>query len=136
MARETANMADVQGHILVVDDHKTNRMKMSFALRKLGHTVDLAENGRQALDMLRAQPFDLVLLDLIMPEMDGYQVLEQMKSDDVLRNIPVILVTAEQATESVAKGIELGADDYLPKAFDPVLLETRVGACLEKKTVP
>ena len=124
------------GHILVVDDHKTNRMKMSFALRKLGHTVDLAENGRQALDILRAQSFDLVLLDLIMPEMDGYQVLEQMKNDAALRTIPVILVTAEQETESVAKGIELGADDYLPKAFDSVLLETRVGACLEKKTVP
>ena len=111
----------------------SDRMKISFALQKLGHSVDTAENGRQALDMLRAQSFDLVLLDLIMPEMDGYQVLERMRDDDGLRNIPVILVTAEQEMESVNKGIELGADGYLPKAFDPVLLEARVGACLEKK---
>jgi len=129
-------MKDEHGHILVVDDHKTNRLKLSLGLKTQGHTVALAENGQQALDMLRAESFDVVLLDIIMPELDGYQVLEQMKSDTVLRTIPVILITAEQEMESVVKGIELGADDYLPKAFDPVSLEARVGACLEKKTVP
>jgi DNA-binding response OmpR family regulator len=126
-------MTDDQGHILVVDDHKPNRIKISFAVKKLGHTADVAEDGRQALAMLREQPFDLVLLDIIMPELDGYQVLEEMKADSVLRDIPVIVISAEQEMESVVKGIELGAADYLPKTFDPVLLKARIGACLEKK---
>ena len=88
-------MSDGTGHILIVDDHKTNRIKMSFAVKKLGHTVDNAENGRQALEMLRTQAFDLVLLDIVMPEMNGYQVLEQMKKDQDLRDIPVIVISAE-----------------------------------------
>ena len=126
-------MSDDQGHILVVDDHKPNRIKISFAVKKLGHSADVAEDGRQALAMLRAQPFDLVLLDILMPELDGYGVLEQMKADPALRNIPVIVISAEQELDSVVKGIELGATDYLPKTFDPVLLRARIGACLEKK---
>lgn len=126
-------MTDIVGHILVVDDHKTNRLKMSFAVKKLGHTTAMAEDGRQALEMLRAERFDLVLLDIIMPEVDGYQVLEQMKADHTLRDIPVVVISAEQEMASVVKGIELGAEDYLPKDFDPVLLAARVSACLEKK---
>ncbi len=126
-------MASVTGHILVVDDHKTNRLKISLAVKKLGHTTEMAEDGRQALDLLRAQSFDLVLLDIVMPVMDGYQVLEEMKADSALRDIPVVVVSAYQEMESVVKGIKLGAEDYLPKTFDPVLLEARVGACLEKK---
>jgi PleD family two-component response regulator len=126
-------MSNQPGHLLVVDDHKPNRIKISFAVKKLGHTASLAEDGRQALEMLRAQPFDLVLLDIIMPELDGYQVLAQMKADSALRHIPVIVISAEQELGSVVKGIELGAEDYLPKAFDPILLEARINACLEKK---
>jgi len=126
-------MTDDQGHILVVDDHKPNRIKISFAVKKLGHTAEMAEDGRQALAMLREQPFDLVLLDIIMPELDGYQVLEHMKADSRLRDIPVIVISAEQELDSVVKGIELGATDYLPKTFDPVLLKARISACLEKK---
>lgn len=126
-------MSDEHGHILVVDDHKPNRIKISFAVKKLGHSADVAEDGRQALAMLREQPFDLVLLDIIMPELDGYGVLEQMKADPALRDIPVIVISAEQELDSVVKGIELGAADYLPKTFDPVLLRARIGACLEKK---
>ena len=126
-------MTDDQGHILVVDDHKPNRIKISFAVKKLGHTAEVAEDGRQALAMLREQPFDLVLLDIIMPELDGYQVLEQMKADSALRDIPVIVISAEQELDSVVKGIELGAADYLPKSFDPVLLKARISACLEQK---
>jgi CheY-like chemotaxis protein len=91
---------------------------MSFAVKKLGYTVEMAEDGRQALELLREQPFDLVLLDIIMPELDGYQVLEQMKADSRLRHIPVIVISAEQELDSVVKGIELGAEDYLPKTFD------------------
>ena len=126
-------MTDNQGHILVVDDHKPNRIKISFAVKKLGHTTEVAEDGRQALALLREQPFDLVLLDIIMPELDGYQVLERMKADSALRDIPVIVISAEQELGSVVKGIELGAADYLPKTFDPVLLKARISACLEKK---
>jgi serine phosphatase RsbU (regulator of sigma subunit) len=126
-------MTDGAGHILIVDDHKTNRIKMSFAVKKLGHTVDNAENGRQALEMLRTQAFDLVLLDIVMPEMNGYQVLEQMKKDQDLRDIPVIVISAETEMAKVVKGIELGAEDYLPKSFDPALLKARVEASLRTK---
>jgi signal transduction histidine kinase len=118
-------MKDEHGHILVVDDHKTNRLKLSLGLKQQGHTVALAENGRQALDMLRAESFDVVLLDIIMPELDGYQVQ--------LRDIPVIMVSAVEEIESVVRCIEMGAVDYLPKTFDPVLLKARLGASLEKK---
>lgn len=126
-------MTTEQGHILVVDDHRTNRLKLSLGLKQQGHTVDIAENGLQALDMLQAQSFDLVLLDIMMPEMDGYQVLEYMKADPHLRNIPVIVISALEEMDSIVKGIELGAEDYLPKTFDPILLKARIGACLEKK---
>jgi class 3 adenylate cyclase len=121
------------GHILVVDDYPTNRLKLSLGLKKQGHTVAEAESGRQALDMLCAEPFDLVLLDILMPEMDGYEVLRQMKNSSTLRNVPVIVISAQDEIESIVKGIELGAEDYLPKSFDPVLLKARIGACLEKK---
>ena len=121
------------GHILVVDDLRTNRLKLSLGLKQQGHTVAEAENGRQALDMLCAESFDLVLLDIMMPEMDGYEVLERMKKDDGLRGIPVIVISAQDELESVVRGIELGAEDYLPKSFDPVLLRARIDACLEKK---
>ena len=126
-------MAEIRGHILVVDDNKLNRMKLTHCLRQEGYSSDTAEDGRQALAMLRAQPFDLVLLDILMPEMDGYQVLREMKADTVLGSIPVILISALEESEGAAKGIEMGAADYLPKSFDPVLLKTRIGACLEKK---
>jgi class 3 adenylate cyclase len=121
------------GHILVVDDLRTNRLKISLSLKQQGHTVADAENGLRALEMLREQAFDLVLLDILMPEMDGYAVLEQMKQDEALRNIPVIVISAQDELESVVRGIELGAEDYLPKNFDPVLLRARIDACLEKK---
>ncbi len=123
----------LQGHILVVDDLPTNRLRLSIGLRKQGHTVAEAGNGRQALEMLHAECFDLVLLDILMPEMDGYEVLKQMKEDSALRDVPVIVISAQDELESVVRGIELGAEDYLPKSFDPVLLRARIGACLEKK---
>jgi DNA-binding response OmpR family regulator len=126
-------MATEQGHILVVDDHRTSRLKLSLGLKRQGHTVAEAEDGRQALDMLRTESFDLVLLDIIMPVMDGYQTLEQMKSDSTLQDIPVVVISAQDDIQSVVKGIELGAEDYLPKTFDPVMLRARIGACLEKK---
>jgi two-component system, cell cycle response regulator len=126
-------MINEHGHILVVDDQRTNRLKLCLGLKQQGHTVGEAENGIRALEKLRSEVFDLVLLDILMPEMDGYQVLNQMKEDKALREVPVIVISALDDLESVVKGIELGAEDYLPKTFDPVLLRARIGACLEKK---
>jgi DNA-binding response OmpR family regulator len=126
-------MTDRCGHILVVDDHRTTRLKICIGLKQQGHTVGEAENGVQALEKLRNETFDLVLLDIMMPEMDGYQVLTEMKGDSILREVPVIVISALDDLESVVRGIELGAEDYLPKTFDPVLLRARIGASLEKK---
>ena len=92
-----------------------------------------AADGQQALDMLRADVFDMVLLDIIMPGMNGYQVLKQMKADDDLRNIPVIVISALGDKQSTTKSIELGAKDYLPKSFGSDALKARIGACLEEK---
>lgn len=119
---------------LVVDDNEDNRFTLTRRLKREGYTnVAVAENGRQALDALTERPFDLVLLDIMMPEMDGYQVLEHLKSDMALRDIPVIMISAVDEIDSVVRCIELGAEDYLPKPFNAVLLKARIGACLEKK---
>jgi two-component system cell cycle response regulator len=119
--------------LLVVDDNSMNRIMLSRYITKLGYRSSLAENGRQALERLQAEPYDLVLLDVQMPEMDGYQVLEHLKADPRLRDIPVIMISAVDELVSVVKCIELGAQDYLPKPFNPVLLRARLTACLERK---
>ena len=119
--------------VLVVDDTEMNRDMLCSLLEADGHKSAVAENGRLALDLLKAKPFDLVLLDVMMPEMNGYQVLERLKADSSLRDIPVIVLSALDEIGSVVRCIELGAEDYLPKPFDPVLLRARIGACLEKK---
>ena len=119
--------------LLVVDDNSMNRIMLSRYITKLGYQATLVENGRQALEKLQGEPFDLVLLDVEMPEMDGYQVLEQLKAEPRLRDIPVIMISAVEELESVVKCIELGAQDYLPKPFNPVLLRARLTACLERK---
>jgi sigma-B regulation protein RsbU (phosphoserine phosphatase) len=116
-----------------VDDNEANRALLTRHLRKQGYTVSLAENGRQALEKLRARAFDLVLLDVLMPEMNGYQVLETMKQDPLLRHIPVIMISALDDLEMLARCIEHGAEDYLSKPFDAVLLQARIGGSLEKK---
>jgi len=122
-----------QGHLLIVDDNKVNRILLARAVEQLGHQIDTADNGKQALEKLRADSFDLVLLDIEMPEMDGYQVLEACLQDDELRNIPVIMTSSLDEIDSVVKCIELGAEDYLNKPVNPVLLRARVNASLEKK---
>jgi two-component system cell cycle response regulator len=119
--------------LLVVDDNSMNRIMLSRYITKLAYRSSLAENGRQALERLQAEPYDLVLLDVQMPEMDGYQVLEHLKADPRLRDIPVIMISAVDELVSVVKCIELGAQDYLPKPFNPVLLRARLTACLERK---
>jgi class 3 adenylate cyclase len=127
-------MSDPEPALLVVDDEEINRYTLLRRLERAGYgNVATAENGRAALEMLRAGPFDLLLLDIMMPEVDGYEVLRQVKSDLRLRHMPVIMISAIDDIASVIRCIELGAEDYLPKPFNSVLLSARVGACLEKK---
>ena len=120
--------------VLVVDDNEDNRYTLTRRLKRQGYDeVATAEDGRKALELLDARPFDLVLLDIMMPEMDGYEVLEAMKANPKLRDIPVIMISALDEIDSIVRCIELGAEDYLPKPFNPTLLRARVEACLEKK---
>ena len=119
--------------LLVVDDNKVNRLLLTRSLEQQGHSVATAENGRIALDMLRREAFDLLLLDIEMPEMDGFQVLEQLKNDLQLRDLPVIVTSSLEGIDGVVRCIELGAEDYLSKPVNPVLLKARIGASLEKK---
>jgi adenylate cyclase len=119
--------------VLVVDDTEMNRDMLCALLESDGHKAAIAENGRVALEAIKKNSYDLILLDVMMPEMNGYQVLEQLKSDPNWRDIPVIVLSALDEIGSVVRCIELGAEDYLPKPFDPVLLRARIGACLEKK---
>ena len=122
-----------QGFVLVVDDIEANRDVLSRRLKRQGYEVATAENGREALERLRAETFDLVLLDIMMPEMNGYEVLQRLKADEALRHIPVIMISALSELDSVVRCIGMGAEDYLPKPFNPTLLKARIGACLEKK---
>jgi adenylate cyclase len=122
-----------RGSILVVDDDAVIRSMLARRLEQSGHEVTTAGNGRQGLEMLRAEAFDVVLLDVLMPEVNGYQVLEQLKSNPELRHIPVVMITALDDMDSAVRCIELGADDYLPKPIDPVVLAARINAGLTKK---
>jgi class 3 adenylate cyclase len=126
-------MAERGARLLVVDDNKVNRLLLARSLELQGHTVALAENGRMALQMLRQESFDLLLLDIEMPEMNGLQVLEQLKGDLQLRDLPVIVTSAIEGIDNVVRCIELGAEDYLHKPVNAVLLRARIGASLEKK---
>ena len=120
--------------LLVVDDNEDNRYTLSLQLNAQGyHNIAIATNGHEALSVLHSKPFDLVLLDIMMPELNGYEVLERMRSSPELRNIPVIMISAIGELDSVVRCIELGAEDYLPKPFEPTLLRARVYASLERK---
>ena len=130
---DASEPADTGGLVLVVDDNETNRDILRRRLSKLGFTVQTAENGREALDHLLKGGFDLVLLDIMMPVMNGYEVLDRMKADASLRNIPVIVLSASDETESAVRSIQRGAEDYLVKPFDPVLLKARIRSSLQKK---
>jgi len=124
---------ELVGRVLVVDDDRVNRMLLTRSLEREGHHVRCAENGVEALQLLRDDPCDVVLLDIIMPELDGVSVLERVKSDPALQDVPVIMISGVDDTDSVVRCIEIGADDYLPKPFDPVLLRARISAGLTKK---
>lgn len=123
----------ITGHILVVDDNENNRDLLFSQLTRQGSTVSMAVNGRQALEMIDKKEYDLILLDLLMPEIDGYQALENIKKNEKKKHIPVIMISALDEMENVIRCIEIGAEDYLPKPFNKVLLRARIGASLEKK---
>jgi CheY-like chemotaxis protein len=120
-----------QGRLLVVDDVEANRDLISHQLARQGYTVSVAANGREALDMLTSHEFDLLLLDIFMPEMDGVEVLQRVKSDPALRELPVIVISALDEVDSVVRCIDMGAEDFVSKPFDPVLLGARIGTILE-----
>jgi adenylate cyclase len=123
----------MSGRLLVADDNKVNRLLLTRTLELQGHSVATAANGRVALEMLQREPFDLLLLDMEMPEMDGFTLLEHLGRDLRLRDLPVIVTSSLEGLDHVVRCIELGAEDYLPKPVNPVLLKARIGASLEKK---
>jgi two-component system, sensor histidine kinase and response regulator len=127
------SLSDTPGVILVVDDNETNRDMLSRRLERQGHRVVSVAGGTEALERVAGEPFDVVLLDVMMPVMDGYEVLTRLKEDPQARHIPVIMISALDELDSVVRCIEIGAEDYLPKPFNPVLLRARLGASLEKK---
>jgi len=128
-----AEMRNGIARLLVVDDNKVNRLLLTRALDLQGHSVASAENGRIGLEMLRRDAFDLMLLDIEMPEMDGFQVMEELHRDPQLRDLPVIVTSSLEGIDSIVRCIALGAVDYLSKPVNPVLLKARIDASLEKK---
>jgi class 3 adenylate cyclase len=126
-------VAEVVHRLLVADDNKVNRLLLARSLELQGHSVAMAEDGVAALERLQREPFDLLLLDITMPGLDGFQVLERMKADAALRDVPVIVTSSVEGLESVVRCIELGAEDYLTKPVNAVLLRARIDSSLEKK---
>jgi CheY-like chemotaxis protein len=116
--------------LLVVDDNEDNRYTLTRRLSREGYSsIATATNGREALELLRTKAIDLVLLDIMMPDMNGYEVLEHLKADPQLQHIPVIMISAVDEIESVIRCVELGAEDYLSKPFNPTLLRANARSC-------
>jgi class 3 adenylate cyclase len=123
------------GHVLVVDDDALNRRLLTATLAREGHRTTAATDGEEALAALRDEPPDLILLDIEMPGLDGIAVLERIKSDEALRHLPVIMISGVEDTASVVRCLEIGADDFLPKPFDPAILRARLNAGLARKAL-
>jgi two-component system cell cycle response regulator len=133
-AATSAAAATRPARLLVVDDDRINRRLLASYLARLGHEVTTAADGAAGWERLRGgEPVDVVLLDVLMPELDGYEVLERIRGDPALRHLPVIMISALEETDSIVRCIELGADDYLPKPFSPVLLRARINAGIARK---
>ncbi|MDE3133390.1 MAG: response regulator [Acidobacteriota bacterium] len=125
--------AAIAGTILIADDNRVNQLLLGRGLEQEGHSVVFAKHGAEALELLRSRPFDLLLLDVLMPELDGYGVLEELRGDPHLRDIPVVVTSSLDELANVVRGLQMGAEDYLTKPVNPVLLNARVNASLEKK---
>ncbi len=128
--RETSNEA---GTILVADDDPQNREMLARRLRRLGHAVETADDGQEAIDKVRSDHYELLLLDIQMPKMNGYEVLAHLQANPPASALPIIVLSASDDSDQVARCIEMGAEDYLPKPFDPALLQARIDSSLEKK---
>jgi adenylate cyclase len=126
-------MTDRLGHILIVDDDQLNRALLAKNLEQDGHRTTAVDNGFAAMTSLRADPPDVVLLDILMPGLDGMEVLSRMKADADLQHIPVIMISGVEDSDSIVRCIETGADDFLPKPFDPAILRARIGAGMNRK---
>lgn len=125
-----------QARILIVDDEPLNIDYLEQELEDLQFVTLSAADGVEALEQVEAEAPDLILLDIMMPRMDGFAVLERLKAEKKWRDIPVVVISAMTDLASIARGIEMGAEDYLPKPFDPVLLQARISSGLEKKRLP
>lgn len=123
-------MTDRRSRVLVVDDDRTSRLMLTYRLELAGLETAMCDNGRKALEILREEEFDLILLDIVMPELDGYSTLEVIKNDPRLRDTPIIMISALGEMDSVIRCLEMGAEDYMPKPLDALLLSTRVNALL------
>jgi adenylate cyclase len=132
-SNEQIELVVKDARLLVVDDKESNRDLLSRRLEKQGFRVEVATHGVQALEMIRHNSYDLVLLDIIMPEMDGYEVLATLKSEEDFRHLPVIMISALDEIDSVVRCIEMGAEDYLQKPFNQVILQAKIFASLERK---
>jgi CheY-like chemotaxis protein len=119
--------------VLIVDDNEINRDMLARRLHRRDFNLSMAVNGREALSMIQANLYDLILLDIMMPEVDGYAVLTYLKKDPRLRDIPVIMISAIEEMDSVMKCMEIGADDYLTKPFDPEMLKAAINRCLPNR---
>lgn len=126
-------MAIPNFQVLIVDDNEINRDMLARRLHRKDFNISMAVNGREALAMIQANRYDLILLDIMMPEVDGYTVLKYLKQDPYLRKIPVIMISALEEMDSVMQCMEIGADDYLTKPFDPEMLKSAVNRCLPNK---
>ncbi|MGJ3238469.1 MAG: response regulator [Anaerolineae bacterium] len=125
-------MSETDALVLVVDDNEMNRDMLSRRLKRMNYQVIVAEDGEQALQLIKVHPFNLILLDIMMPNISGYDVLARIKQDDATKHLPVIMISAVDDLDSVVRCIELGAEDYLFKPFNPVLLKARISASLQK----
>jgi DNA-binding response OmpR family regulator len=123
----------LRGDVLIVDDNEGNRDVLAHRLEREGCKVVAVDGGAAALELLATRSFDLVLLDVLMPEMNGLEVLARLRASEQFRELPVVMLSALDQTESIVRCLELGADDFLPKPFNPVMLRARIGACLERK---
>ncbi len=134
MDKQTGNNMNIQNfQVLIVDDNEPNRDMLARRLRRKDFSLSMAANGREALSMVKENLYDLILLDIMMPEIDGYTVLKRLKADPILRKIPVIMISAIEEMDSVMQCMEIGADDYLTKPFDPEMLKAAVNRCLSAK---